>query len=259
MSRPPRSRLEKDLAIGYTIYWTRKRSFTDEQWDAFIAHCRRIIDACHEKLSLGWHPEQHREDYDSPPRVSDDMVSFAGGSAEESCETFQICKRNPKDDRKDYPEDLRAFDFCKTRREPYTTAVAACAAAASLHLGFDVSCDGHDDHVEIGLDLFRKTARDEVPAEEVLRLYDALSCEPPTNLGPGSPPAIGAEDASVFEIKVCFEWRGVVRVSAKTRQEALEAVQSGFALTESAGFHQNDARITGWVFDSSPNKKVLKR
>jgi hypothetical protein len=129
--------------MGWTVYF-RREPFADSQWNAFVEHCRKIVDQTDVALTNDMLTSRPGE-AGKPPQVDEKGVGF-NGVGEDSCETFYIPK-----------ESKDGFDFCKTRRLPYTAPVIACAMAARHHLGFGVSCDGWDEEIENGAKLFLKT------------------------------------------------------------------------------------------------------
>ena len=86
--------------MGYTNYWTKKRSFTDDEW-------KRIKDEYEWIQEMG-------EDIIVDQSENKDEIMFNGMAIKGlDHETFYIDKKN----------DKKSFDFCKTNRKPYDLAV----------------------------------------------------------------------------------------------------------------------------------------
>lgn len=113
--------------MGYILYWTIKSNIT-EKFPEFSKDCQKVIE--HEikngtKLSFECDLEN------KPPLTNDTTVRF-NGVGEEGHETFLISTGD------------RDFQFCKTARKPYDTAVTACLLLAKYHFGsaIEISGDG---------------------------------------------------------------------------------------------------------------------
>jgi len=103
--------------MGYTHYWTQTKDFTDAQWQQFTAEVDRVAQAAGAAgVALG---DGLGEGVG--PVVEADHVAL-NGRGDEGCETFcilrEVEKRAPR-----YEGDNPAWDFCKTRREPYDDVV----------------------------------------------------------------------------------------------------------------------------------------
>ena len=222
--------------MGYTIYWQPKAKFSDAEWDAFVSHCQRIINTTNTPLTLG-------TDYSAPPLVGPDTVMF-GGSSDDTCEVFYISRN-----------DLTEFAFCKTRRLPYTAEVTACCAAAVKHLGWVVSCDGYDELLDYGMELFRET--DTTPSarwvdEELnVRLRDIFEL-PDVEL----PLRVGAGEVS---LAFRFVFEGTAVVNAADKHEAWDIIKKGLSCSLDVSTVRVDDRIKDYDIGTLPVVTEVRR
>ena len=115
---------DHDIPMGYTHYIKPTRILTDDEWDSFTKHVRRIFKTTCVQLA-SW-------DGTGKPEVSDEQVAFNGVAPDEDYESC-ILKR-----------DATGFSFCKTRGDrPYDPVVGAVFLAFQFqHRGTIVSSDG---------------------------------------------------------------------------------------------------------------------
>ena len=111
--------------MGYTHYWYQQRDITEIEWDLIRTDASNILDGAGN--TIAW-------EYDEPtraPELSPELIRF-NGIADQGCETFYLERQ--KAEKKDYvtaqsyAED-GAFNFCKTRNQPYDTYVTAILSA----------------------------------------------------------------------------------------------------------------------------------
>tara|TARA_R110001583_G_scaffold121167_2_gene272421 strand:- start:543 stop:866 length:324 start_codon:yes stop_codon:yes gene_type:complete len=86
--------------MGYTNYWTQKRSFTDDEW-------RRVKD------EYKWLTEMGEGIIIDESKNNDEIIFNGNSIGDLDHETFYINKKN----------DQESFSFCKTSRKPYDLAV----------------------------------------------------------------------------------------------------------------------------------------
>ncbi len=124
--------------MGYTHYWSASRDFTDDEWILIKAGTRNILRVAQEDHGVALSEEY---DINKIPVVSDKHIFF-NGYGDEGHETFVLSHKVPKAPayRKGEPD----FQFCKTARKPYDSAVVAILNYAR-HVapdGFSWSSDG---------------------------------------------------------------------------------------------------------------------
>jgi hypothetical protein len=153
------------LNVGYTHYWTQKRSFTKTEWAQVSKDIGEILKYT-EHMSGIYLADGMGEPH-TKPEFTPDKIWF-NGAGDNSYETMGIdrMKRKP-----DYPSDTAGGGFCKTERKPYDIAVTAvlCYLATvtrrenpATHepiIGSEshfVSSDGGGSDFLAGLDLARK-------------------------------------------------------------------------------------------------------
>lgn len=128
--------------MGYTHYWTQKRTLSDTEWNEVRMAAVGIFVMCHARgIALGdWEGK-------NAPEIDNDVVSFNGARGN-SCETCMITKRH---------RPIRSW-FCKTNRQPYDAAVTALLIflADRFPEAFDISTDGDAADWEDGLTLIRE-------------------------------------------------------------------------------------------------------
>jgi hypothetical protein len=115
------------VKIGYTHYWTIKSSIKDK-FPEFADDCKKVLD--HE-IKNGTKLAFECTIDSKPPLTNNNTVRF-NGVGEEGHETFLISASEI------------GFQFCKTARKPYDTAVTACLLLARHHFGsaIEMSSDG---------------------------------------------------------------------------------------------------------------------
>ena len=86
--------------MGYTNYWTNKRSFTDDEW-------KKVKD------EYEWLKEMGEGIIIDQTKLTSEIVFNGNPKDEQDHETFYINKANVYD----------GFSFCKTARKPYDLAV----------------------------------------------------------------------------------------------------------------------------------------
>lgn len=152
--------------MGYTHYWYKKPELDATRWAAFVADCRKIIEAVDGTTSEtagGYHKDDavrlvyEYDEVKKKPELSPDLVRFngAGGLGHE---TFYFERVVAKGDMGTV-RNGRVFSFCKTARKPYDVAVTACLIAAKHCFGDDIkiSSDGDDLCWMAGCELCQKT------------------------------------------------------------------------------------------------------
>lgn len=159
--------------MGYTHYFSQLRDVTHEEW----GRIRTLTDTLIRKLP----PGVRIDDQDGgPPLVNQECIWF-NGIEDEGCETFELTR--VKRPLRDYElqelkaatpstrrqlEAAGAFNFCKTRREPYDLVVCAVLAIATYVTRRDpawrISSDGEPDEWQPALDWATKTLGFRVPS-----------------------------------------------------------------------------------------------
>ena len=148
--------------MGYSHYWNHRRKFSQPDWQRLLDHIRAVlITARNEGLTLSF-------DGDTPlsahaltgPLDRSDITGPAfslNGVGDDACESMILHKNRPlPSDRASKHE--RFFDFCKTRGDPYDTAVVAILCVAeTLYPGhIEISSDGEPREWKEGLELARR-------------------------------------------------------------------------------------------------------
>ena len=101
------------LLEGFSRYWENPDGFTDEQWTAFTAKAKQIIQAAaRKKIVLAGGNGTGK------PVVDDKVVMFNGANPD-GYETCTIQREGDK------------FGFCKTAQKPYDVVVKAILDAAA--------------------------------------------------------------------------------------------------------------------------------
>lgn len=90
--------------MGYTHYCRDVAPFTEAQWTAFCADCKKLFDSSNVPLANG-HGKKG-----SKPSIAKDHVTF-NGVGEDSYETAYVSRGGS------------AFEFCKTAHRPYDAVV----------------------------------------------------------------------------------------------------------------------------------------
>jgi hypothetical protein len=116
--------------MGYTHYWKHHESFSEFQWRCLQEYTRAVIAEAERGGIHVCDPMGHGEE----PDITDEIISL-NGVGNEGCETFWIAREAEGD----------AFEFCKTRRNPYDVVVTTLLAFANHMMGdagFSISSDG---------------------------------------------------------------------------------------------------------------------
>jgi hypothetical protein len=124
----------EEKTMGHTHYWRNHGGIDAAEWAKAIADCDKIVAASKDEFELD-------VETDGP------NVWFNGNAEKDhDHETFAV-PRNP--------ENLQAFDFCKTAQKPYDAPVVACLARLA-EAGLVVGSDGDEADWEEGLALGAK-------------------------------------------------------------------------------------------------------
>jgi len=130
--------------MGYTHYVTRRKRLPLATFKLAVEDCRRVVEAlCQEK---GFTVQYDRDDPKSP-LFGPDNIRF-NGEGDHGHETFVIDRvYQPYDDQSKPARGEGWFEFTKTARKPYDSAVCACLIVFQHHFGkwYSVSSDGEDD------------------------------------------------------------------------------------------------------------------
>ena len=94
--------------MGYTHYWTLKPTYTDEQWNAFIADACALL-SVYNTQNTAW-------------SIANDLSDVTIADATEVGEVFLF-------------ENKEGSSFCKTGEAPYDALVTAVLVLAKAHLG----------------------------------------------------------------------------------------------------------------------------
>lgn len=136
--------------MGYTHYWTQKRSFTDDEWVEMTSDIQDILS--YVENAMGIPLANARGDGGTRPEFSATRIAF-NGLIDDSHETFSIERKRSRL----YPDATLGADFCETARKPYDTAVTACLCYLSSVTGTHVvTSDGEGGDFVVGLDAARK-------------------------------------------------------------------------------------------------------
>lgn len=142
--------------MGYTHYYTQKKSFTTAQWQKIQDATNAILAYC-EKLGI---PTRYGFDSKKAASVTAKAIHF-NGQDDDGHEDFVIPKALPANTR-----DGEYFAFCKTARKPYDLAVClvllfVCDVAKDV---MEVSSDGNNDDWQPAYDSYKKLFRRKAPA-----------------------------------------------------------------------------------------------
>jgi hypothetical protein len=137
--------------MGYTHYWTLNRSLTTDEWSAITADATAILALAQTRGIVLWYQD---DEPDTEPVVSGEHIWF-NGPTEDGHETFVLSPLHERD----------GFNFCKTARKPYDTAVIAilCAAKARAPDAIELSSDGELDDWQEGIRLAAEAVPDLAP------------------------------------------------------------------------------------------------
>lgn len=106
--------------MGYTHYWTQKRNFTVSEWKQIQEDIGAIL--THAETVAGITLADGNGDGGTRPVITAEHIAF-NGLGEDAHETFFVSRKiSPPA----YDGAQRGWDFCKTARKPYDTAVTAC-------------------------------------------------------------------------------------------------------------------------------------
>lgn len=125
--------------MGYTHYFSQRKSFTRDQWDQVKKGVHSIVDFCQKNgIVLQYDMDEERE-----PSITDDQIRF-NGQGKDGYETFMIFKSKNRNNQWETGADP-VFRCCKTERKSYDTAVGLCLlwideVAPKV---LNVSSDGH--------------------------------------------------------------------------------------------------------------------
>ena len=113
--------------MGYTVYYSQKRPFTNLEWQRITDNVRDMFNRL--KQVKGGSGEGR-------PLIDNTDIIFNGdGSKGEDHETFQLMKAGD------------GFQFCKTARKPYDRYVKAMLVVANFYApgALEVTCDGDNE------------------------------------------------------------------------------------------------------------------
>jgi len=136
--------------MGYTHYWTQKRTFTADEWTEVSDDIRSILSYVEVHLAVPL--TNGNGDGGTRPVFAARNIAF-NGVGDDSHETFSVSRNRVR-----LWEGCRlGNDFCKTARKPYDVAVTACLCyLASVTCAYSVSSDGKGPDFTLGLDAARK-------------------------------------------------------------------------------------------------------
>lgn len=121
--------------MGYTHYWTPKRTLTTDEWDEVSANIKAILDNSDIPLANGL------GELGTFPEFTPEYIYF-NGVGMDGHETMGIDRTS------------MSWDFCKTARKPYDTAVTAVLAYLDTVVGsLDATSDGDHEDWEAGIGL----------------------------------------------------------------------------------------------------------
>lgn len=125
--------------MGYTHYWHKKDESNKQNYSKAIEHIRDIV--FYSAAILG----NYNGDIGSVPEIYNDKYIKFNGIGDQSCETFYLPLNL---------DDLKDFDFCKTRRREYDQVVVACLTVLKHFCpNMYISSDGENEDLEDGLKL----------------------------------------------------------------------------------------------------------
>ena len=162
--------------MGYTHYWRFRKGIGNGRYvdckvkDIFNAEelfkeSVELFNLCLKELNgktryPNWGENKFSEeipmvlcggDGENKPIINDMIVWFNGSEArEESCETCHISLNGSE-----------GFDFCKTEREPYDTAVWICLLCFKYYFGenMKITSDGDDEEHRYADEVFHKVLK----------------------------------------------------------------------------------------------------
>lgn len=150
--------------MGYTHYWNFKNKVApkdieggEEKFKDAVALFKECLAECGGKTKYpNWGEERYQKEVPmvlcggggtGEPIITDTEVIFNGTRVDDMChETFAICL------------DREGWDFCKTARKPYDTAVCLALLCFKYCFGgdFDYTSDGGETEWEYPKSIFRK-------------------------------------------------------------------------------------------------------
>lgn len=136
--------------MGYTHYWSMKKSFTKAQWEK-LCEATRVIVA--ESAVAGVPLAYESDEADVDPQIDAKVIRFNGIGAN-GYETFVIERKRRKPYGYETVKELLevgAFDFCKTGRKAYDPAVVSVLAYAQMIAPdrFSASSDGGEEAIKM--------------------------------------------------------------------------------------------------------------
>ncbi len=133
--------------MGFTHYIDRPEKLDKDKFIQAVADCARVCKAIRAPICGEY------DDPDSPAIFSPSLIWF-NGIGDDGHETFVIEQTYPVD-KADYVQwhGEKIFQFCKTARKPYDTAVVACLVILHHYFGDDIiiRSDGRPKEWEEGL------------------------------------------------------------------------------------------------------------
>ena len=121
--------------MGYSHYWTKKDSISDDSWNKICALFRAILEKNPGII-------QYESDTAKPPQIGSSVIRF-NGIGELGCETFEFSRERV------------GFDFCKTSQKPYDIFVVSVLILVNRFepMAYDIESDGSMEDWEAGRQL----------------------------------------------------------------------------------------------------------
>jgi hypothetical protein len=162
--------------MGYTHYWTHRKSFTAAEWQTIKTDVTRILETAERAgIRFGTYDGSGAVTLPTIDRDENGEHLAFNGLGDDRAETFWINKdRAPREPWQE--ASRRGWTFCKTNRQPYDEAVtAALVYLESVYPAkIDAGSDGDAEDWEAGLGL----AREALPhLSDVLRIPKEIALE----------------------------------------------------------------------------------
>ncbi len=125
--------------MGYTHYWERKQEIDKDVFKDIVGDIKKVMPFVTAEISIGSGDGEGRKF-----KLDNGQIHFNGVGIWHHEDFF-------------FPRNLihYPYNYVKTNRKPYDTAVVACLAIIKVHLGHDIhiSTDGDDADWKHGIEL----------------------------------------------------------------------------------------------------------
>lgn len=184
--------------MGYTHYWTQRRSFTSEEWSDICTDIAAIL--VHVEHGLDVPLANGLADKGTHPEITPTRIAFNGAGEEDGHETFAITRKRVRQ----WEGDELGEDACKTAQKPYDVAVTACLCYLSSVVGeYHVTSDGRGADFLAGL----AAARTALPNKANILDIPMGVMQRDRWTGPW----VSGESGTGYEVHFCVNGKGYVQ------------------------------------------------